>query len=57
MRTEIDNKLTRDYIFADFAQAWDFMSQVAILAEEHNHHPYWTNVYNRVHIELTTHDA
>ena len=57
MRTETNNKLIRDYVFANFTQAWVFMSQVAILAEEHNHHPYWTNVYNHVHIEFTTHDA
>ena len=57
MRTETNNKLVRDYVFADFTQAWAWMNQVASLADAHNHHPYWTNVYNRVHIELTTHDA
>jgi 4a-hydroxytetrahydrobiopterin dehydratase len=57
MRTETNNKLVRDREFKDFDEARNFMSQVASLAQEHNHHPYWTNVYNRVHIELTTHDA
>lgn len=56
MRTETDNKLVRDYVFADFDQAWSFMDQVASLAQAHNHHPYRTNVYNKVHIELSTHD-
>jgi len=56
MRTEIDNKLVRDYVFADFTQAWAWMCKVASLLEEHNHHPTWTNTYNTVHIELTTHD-
>lgn len=57
MRTETDNKLVRDYEFTDFTQAWAWMNQVASLLEEHNHHPTWTNTYNRVHIEFTTHDA
>jgi len=56
MRTETNNKLQRDREFKDFYEARNFMSQVASLAQAHNHHPYWTNVYNKVHIELTTHD-
>ena len=45
------------YKFANFPAAMGFMMQVAILAEKQNHHPEWSNVYNRVHIRLTTHDA
>ena len=43
--------------FENFKQAWGFMSQVALVAEQHDHHPEWFNVYNRVEITLTTHDA
>jgi 4a-hydroxytetrahydrobiopterin dehydratase len=43
--------------FADFAEAFGFMTRVAILAEKADHHPEWFNVYNRVEILLTTHDA
>ena len=43
--------------FDDFVEAFSFMSAVAMLAEKHDHHPEWTNVYNRVEILLTTHDA
>ena len=46
-----------DLEFADFSQAFAFMTQVAMLAEKHDHHPEWSNVYNKVQIELTTHDA
>ena len=49
-------KLRRDFQFRDFVEAFGFMSQVALLAEARNHHPNWSNVYNRVTIELTTHD-
>lgn len=52
-----DGMLVRDFRFADFSGAWAFMSQVALLAEEQDHHPNWSNVYDRVHIALTTHDA
>lgn len=55
--TEKDNKLTAEFVFEDFPQAWAFMTEVAILAERKNHHPEWTNVWNRVTITLTTHDA
>ena len=44
-------------MFIDFAQAFGFMAQVAIHAEKRNHHPEWSNVYNRVHVTLTTHDV
>lgn len=47
----------RSYRFRDFSQAWGFMARVALLAEAHDHHPEWFNVYNRVDIALTTHDA
>lgn len=49
--------ITRQFKFADFAQAFGFMASVAILAEKMDHHPEWSNVYNRVDILLTTHDA
>lgn len=50
-------KLYRHFVFSNFVDAWGFMSQVALLAETMNHHPEWSNVYNRVEIHLTTHDA
>lgn len=49
--------LTRSLRFADFAEAFGFMARVAIVAEKADHHPEWFNVYNRVDITLTTHDA
>lgn len=49
--------ITREFIFTDFAQAFAFMTQVALVAEKSNHHPEWFNVFNRVDITLTTHDA
>ncbi len=49
--------IRRDFRFRDFAEAWAFMTRVALLAEKHDHHPDWSNVYNRVTIVLTTHDA
>ena len=54
--TENDNKLTKEFVFDDFGQAWAFMTEVAMLAERKNHHPDWTNVWNRVMISLTSHD-
>lgn len=50
-------KLHRDLVFGDFVAAFGFMTKVAILAEKDNHHPEWFNVYNKVSIDLTTHDA
>jgi 4a-hydroxytetrahydrobiopterin dehydratase len=52
-----DNKLVKSFVFGDFREAFAFMTRVAFLAEEMNHHPNWSNVYNTVKIELTTHDA
>jgi len=49
--------INRDFKFADFSAAWAFMSRVALLAEKHDHHPEWSNTYNKVSITLTTHDA
>jgi len=49
--------ITRRFTFDDFAQAFGFMASVAIIAEKMDHHPEWSNVYNRVDILLTTHDA
>lgn len=49
--------MVRTLLFADFAQAFGFMAQVAVIAEKRNHHPEWRNVYNRVEITLTTHDV
>jgi 4a-hydroxytetrahydrobiopterin dehydratase len=57
MWIEEDNKLKRNFTFKDFSEAFAFMTRVAILAEKQNHHPYWSNVYNKVNIELNTHDA
>lgn len=47
----------RTFRFRDFNAAWGFMCRVALLAEKQDHHPEWTNVWNRVEITLTTHDA
>jgi 4a-hydroxytetrahydrobiopterin dehydratase len=49
--------ITRKFKFADFSAAFAFMTRVALLAEKADHHPEWSNVYNRVEILLTTHDA
>ena len=50
-------KLTREFQFKDFVEAFEFMGQVAVVAEQMNHHPEWSNVYNRVEVVLTTHDC
>jgi 4a-hydroxytetrahydrobiopterin dehydratase len=49
--------IRRDFRFRDFNEAWGFMSRVALLAEKHDHHPEWRNVWNQVEIVLSTHDA
>lgn len=57
MWEEKDNKLVRTFVFKNFIEAFGFMTKVAIAAEKQSHHPNWSNVYNKVVIELTTHDA
>ncbi|MFC2046592.1 4a-hydroxytetrahydrobiopterin dehydratase [Chloroflexota bacterium] len=52
-----NGKLHREYRFRDFVQAFGFMAQVALLAERAAHHPEWFNVYNKVVVDLTTHEA
>lgn len=49
--------IARTFRFKDFSEGWGFMSRVALLAETQDHHPEWFNVYNRVEVTLTTHDA
>lgn len=57
MWKEESNKLYRKFQFADFNEAFGFMTRVALEAEKMNHHPLWTNVWNTVEIWLSTHDA
>lgn len=52
-----DDTLVRTLIFSDFGEAFGFMTQVAMAAEKADHHPNWSNVYNRVELRLCTHDA
>jgi 4a-hydroxytetrahydrobiopterin dehydratase len=52
-----DGKLHREFRFDDFAAAFGFMARVALVAERMNHHPEWFNVYNKVVVDLETHDA
>lgn len=52
-----NNRLKKTFEFKDFAEAFSFMTRVALLAEKMNHHPTWTNTWNTVHFELSTHDA
>ena len=54
---EENNALYRSFEFKDFSEAFAFMTRVALLAEKHDHHPFWSNAYNRVTIQLNTHDA
>ena len=49
--------ITRSFRFKDFSEAWGFMARVALIAEAQDHHPEWVNVWNRVEITLSTHDA
>jgi len=49
--------IEKEFEFKDFVEAFGFMARVALLAEKANHHPEWSNVYNKVHVRLTTHDA
>ena len=57
MWNESDDCLETELVFKDFVTAFQFMGIVAALAEEHEHHPEWSNVYNKVDVVLTTHDA
>jgi 4a-hydroxytetrahydrobiopterin dehydratase len=55
--TVVNGKLHRDFRFADFVEAFGFMAKVALIAEAMGHHPEWSNVWNRVTIDLMTHDT
>ncbi|MGV3560746.1 4a-hydroxytetrahydrobiopterin dehydratase [Larkinella arboricola] len=57
MWQEENNQLTRTFEFRDFSEAFAFMTRVAFVAEKMNHHPTWTNTYNKVWFQLSTHDA
>ncbi len=57
MWTEENNQLKASFEFKNFIEAFAFMTEVAFHAEKANHHPDWSNVYNKVHISLSTHDA
>ena len=52
-----NDRLHRQFVFDDFVEAFGFMTRVAIVAEKLDHHPNWSNVYNKVDVHLTTHDA
>lgn len=56
MWSETDNKLYKSITFKDFSSAFAFITRVALIAETHNHHPKWTNEYNKVEIWLFTHE-
>ena len=56
-REQNRDAITREFIFPDFNRAFAFMTQVALAAEKADHHPEWFNVYNKVRVTLTTHDA
>ena len=53
----VNGKLHKDFVFDDFVEAFGFMTRAAIHIEKMNHHPEWFNVYNKISIDLTTHDA
>lgn len=55
--TDDGNRLTKTFTFSDFSEAFAFMTRVALIAEKMNHHPTWTNTWNKVSFELSTHDA
>jgi 4a-hydroxytetrahydrobiopterin dehydratase len=57
MWQEVNGQLYKKFEFTDFSEAFAFMSRVALEAEKQDHHPLWTNVWNRVEIWLSTHDA
>ena len=52
-----EEKLTREFAFSDFSEAFGFMTRAALVAEKMDHHPEWSNVYSTVVVDLTTHDA
>lgn len=52
-----DGKLHKDFVFDDFVEAFGFMSRASLHIERINHHPEWFNVYNKLSVDLTTHDA
>ncbi len=54
---EVENRLTNTYKFKDFNEAFGFMARVALIAEKMDHHPTWSNTWNTVNFELSTHDA
>ena len=56
-REQNRDAITREFVFADFNRAFAFMTQVALAAEKADHHPEWSNVYNKVRVTLSTHDA
>ena len=53
----VEGALHREFVFADFVEAFGFMSRVALVAEKMDHHPDWSNVWNRVVVDLRSHDA
>ncbi|MGI0010352.1 MAG: 4a-hydroxytetrahydrobiopterin dehydratase [Nitrosopumilaceae archaeon] len=53
----VNGKLHKDFVFKDFIEAFGFMSTAALHIEKMNHHPEWFNVYNKIKVDLTTHDA
>ena len=55
--TEDNNALSKTYKFATFEAAMEWMSKASVIISEHDHHPTWTNTYNKVHVQLSTHDA
>ncbi len=57
MWQEIENKLYKNFEFKNFSEAFAFMTRVALIAEKMDHHPTWTNTWNRVEVWLSTHDA
>ncbi len=57
MWTEANDQLSKTFKFRDFTEAFAFMTRVALIAEKMDHHPTWTNTYNTVSIQLSTHDA
>ena len=56
-RSILNRKLHKDFVFKDFIEAFGFMSTAALHIEKMNHHPEWFNVYNKIKVDLTTHDA